>query len=96
MLRHFKGTRITYHGVSIATNAEFSPSQQLQCELCEGELADFFPNCLDFQSFPHQHVIPDSRNLFCEMLRTPNEEMKHGGTMTDQGQREPCRGKEDH
>lgn len=40
---------------------------------------------------PGQHGIPDSGNLFCKMLRTSNEEMKHGGTMTDHSQREPYR-----
>ena len=34
----------------------------------------------------HQHGIPDSANLFCEMLRNSNEEMRRGGTMTDHGQ----------
>ncbi len=57
-------------------------------------------NCQTFSKLsrhsilPHQHGIPDSGNPFCEMLRTSNEEMKHGGTMTDHGQREPYRGRE--
>lgn len=42
-----------------------------------------------------QHGFPDSRNLFCKMLRTTNEEMKHGGTMTDHGQRESYSWKEE-
>lgn len=56
-------------------------------------------NCQTFSKLsrlsilPEQHGIPDSGNLFCKMLRTSNEEMKHGGTMTDHGQREPYRGK---
>lgn len=59
-------------------------------------------NCQSFSKLsrlsilPHQHGIPDSGNLFCEILRTSNEEMKHGGTMTDHGQREPYRGKEEY
>lgn len=28
-------------------------------------------NCLDFLCFPHQHVIPDSRNPFCENAQNP-------------------------
>lgn len=71
----------------------FSTSEQLQCDECEGE-CDTFSSRLDFPSFPH--VIHHSGNLFCQMLRTSNEEMKHGGTMTDQSQREPCRGEEHH
>lgn len=55
-------------------------------------------NCENFSKLsrlsilPDQHGIPDSGNLFCEMLRTSNEEMKRGRTMTDHGQRVPYRG----
>lgn len=60
---------------------------QLQLH-CEGEFADF-SSLSRLSILTQQHGIPDSGNLFCKMLRTYNEEMKHGGTMTDHGQREP-------
>lgn len=87
-------THITDQCASIATNTDGILT------LTAAAVHSVKVNCQTFSKLsrlsilPDQHGIPDSGNLFCEMLRTSNEEMKHGGTMTDHGQREPYRGKE--
>lgn len=93
MPHHPKG-HTTGRCASIATNTDGSLA--LTAAAVHSVKVNFqtFSKLSRLSILPDQHGIPDSGTLFCKMLRTSNEEMKHEGTMTGHGQREPCRGKE--